>query len=104
MVPSNSTRIHHSVFFKLKHDAGSKSEHKFLAAAKNLATIPGVEKFECLKQINKKNVFEFGLSMEFANQQFYGSYNNHPDHVAFVQEHWLKEVEDFLEIDYVVIK
>ena len=104
MVPSNSTRIHHAVFFKLKYPVESKSEHKFLAAAKNLATIPGVEKFECLKQISKKNGFEFGLSMEFANQQLYDSYINHPDHVAFVQEHWLKEVEDFLEIDYVVMK
>jgi hypothetical protein len=104
MVPSNATSIHHAVFFKLKYPAGSESEHAFFAAAKHLATIPGVENFECLKQISKKNGFEFGLSMEFANQQSYDSYNNHPDHVAFIQEHWLKEVEDFLEIDYVVLQ
>ncbi|MBE9518785.1 MAG: Dabb family protein, partial [Bacteroidetes bacterium] len=30
----------------------------------------------------------------------YNTYNQHPDHVAFVQERWLKEVTDFLEIDF----
>jgi len=38
--------------------------------------------------------------MEFASQQAYDQYNNHPDHVAFVQNRWIKEVEDFLEIDF----
>src|SRR3954470_24374652 len=104
MAQSSTTRIHHSVFLKLKHPKGSSLEQAFLAAAKKLATIPGVEKFECLKQISKKNKFEYGLSMEFVNQQLYDQYNKHPDHVAFVQLRWLKEVEDFLEIDYEVIQ
>jgi hypothetical protein len=26
--------------------------------------------------------------------------NEHPDHVRFVQDRWLPEVDDFLEIDY----
>jgi hypothetical protein len=104
MTQSNPARTYHSVFFKLKHHKGSQSEQAFLAAAKKLAAIPGVEKFECLKQISKKNKFEFGLSMEFANQQLYDAYNNHPEHIAFIQNHWLKEVEDFLEIDYEILK
>jgi hypothetical protein len=104
MAQSNPPRIHHSVFFKLKHPKGSQLEQSFFAAAKKLAAIPGVEEFERLKQISKKNKFEFGLSMEFANQQLYDTYNNHPDHVAFIQNHWLKEVEDFLEIDYELLK
>ena len=104
MTQLTPTRIHHSVFFKLKHPKGSQLEQEFLGAAKKLAAIPGVEKFECLKQISKKTKFELGLSMEFANQQLYHTYNNHPDHVAFIQNHWLKEVEGFLEIDYEVLK
>jgi hypothetical protein len=97
-------RIYHSVFFKLKHSIGTSLEQEFLAAARELATIAGVENFQCLKQTSKKNKFELGLSMEFANQQLYDQYNNHPDHVDFVQSHFLKEVEDFLEIDYEVLK
>jgi hypothetical protein len=31
----------------------------------------------------------------------YEGYNEHPDHVRFVQERWLAEVSDFLELDYV---
>jgi len=38
--------------------------------------------------------------MEFADRAAYESYNEHPDHVRFVQERWLPEVADFLEIDY----
>jgi hypothetical protein len=56
-----------------------------------------------MKEISKKNKFEFGLSMEFADQKAYDQYSNNPDHVAFVQNRWLKEVEDFLEIDYEIL-
>ena len=28
------------------------------------------------------------------------SYKAHPDHVRFVEERWVREVEDFLEVDY----
>ena len=104
MAQSSTTRIRHTVVFKLRHSKGSVEELDFLNAVKKLATIPGVEKFECLKQISKKNKFEYGLSMEFANQQLYDQYSKHPEHVAFVQLHWMKEVEDFLEIDYEVIE
>ena len=38
--------------------------------------------------------------MEFAGPEAYAAYNEHPDHVRFVQERWLPEVADFLEIDY----
>jgi hypothetical protein len=86
----------------LNHPKGSAEEKDFLIAIKKLADIPGVEKFECMKQVSKKNKYEFGVSMEFANQEAYDKYNTHPDHVAFVQNRWLKEVDDFLEIDYEV--
>lgn len=92
--------IRHTVVFKLKHPAGSAEEKTFMDAIKKLDDIPGVENFELLKQISKKNNYDYGLSMEFANQEAYDRYNNHPDHVAFVQNIWMKEVEDFLEIDY----
>jgi hypothetical protein len=40
--------------------------------------------------------------MEFADRPAYEGYNEHPDHVRFVQERWLAEVTDFLELDYAV--
>jgi len=103
MTASNSTQIRHTVVFKLIHVNGSPEERAFLIAARKLSAISGVEKFECLKQVSKKNEFEFGLSMEFANQDAYDHYNNHPEHVDFVQQRWLKEVEEFMEIDYVIM-
>lgn len=100
MTQTSTIRIRHTVAFRLRHPKGSAEEQDFLAAGRQLASIPGVEKFESLKQISPKNNFDWGFSMEFANQTVYEQYNQHPDHVNFVEQRWLKEVEDFLEIDY----
>jgi len=92
--------IRHTVVFRLKHPKGSAEEASFLAAGKALAAIPGVDRFEQLKQVSPKNDFHFGYSMEFADQGAYSTYNDHPDHVAYVRDRWIPEVEAFLEIDY----
>lgn len=96
--------IRHTVVYKLKQTRNSPEEKEFLHAAKKLASIPGVQHFESLKQISKKNNFDFGLSMEFANQKLYNEYSNHPDHILFIEEYWIKYVDNFLEIDYTPIE
>lgn len=96
--------IRHSVIFKLKHAKGSAEAAVFLKAAAQLVQIPGVKNFESLEQVSKKNKFEYGLSMEFATQEEYDVYNNHPAHTAFIQQYWIPAVEDFLEIDYVPLE
>lgn len=93
--------IRHTVVFRLKHPANSSAEREFLAAACRLASIPGVERFESLRQVSSKNAFTFGLSMEFADTATYQRYSSHPDHTRFVAERWIPEVDDFLEIDYI---
>jgi hypothetical protein len=93
-------RIRHTVAFTLIHPKGSAGEQDFLEAAGRLAAIPGVEAFELLAEVSPKNSYRFGISMEFADRSAYDSYNEHPDHVGFVQERWLAEVSDFLELDY----
>jgi hypothetical protein len=93
--------IRHTVIFRLKHPRGSAAENSFLTAGKALAGIPGVERFEQLKQVSQKNDYHFGYSMEFADQAAYQTYNDHPVHVAYVRDRWIPEVESFLEIDYV---
>ena len=92
--------IRHTVAFKLKHPRDSREEKEFLVAAKKLSLIPGIYNFECLRQINKMSDFDFGLSMEFDSKRHYDAYSNHPVHVNFVNNRWVKEVENFLEIDY----
>jgi len=92
--------IRHTVTFKLKHEKGSIEETDFLAAAMKLSSLPTVDKFECLKEIGKKNNFDFGLSMEFEDINAYEVYNNHPSYIRFVQNVWVPEVVDFIEIDY----
>ena len=93
-------RIRHTVVFTLRHDAGSQDEAEFLAAGAALATIQGVEAFEVLREVSPKNDYRFGFSMEFADQAAYAAYNEDPRHIAFVQQRWLPEIADFLEIDY----
>ncbi len=93
-------RIRHTVAFALVHPEKSAEERDFLEAAERLAAIPGVEAFELLAEVSPKNGYRFGISMEFADRPAYERYNDHPDHVRFVQERWLSEVGDFLELDY----
>jgi heme-degrading monooxygenase HmoA len=96
----DATRIRHTVAFSLVHGEGSAGERDFLEAAGLLATIPGVEAFELLAEVSPKNGYRYGISMEFADRRAYERYNEHPDHVRFVQERWLSEVSEFLELDY----
>jgi hypothetical protein len=95
--------IRHTVAFKLKHGAGSAEERDFLSKGAELAAIPGVTKFEITLQVSVKNPYSFGVSMEFADQEAYDGYNNHPIHVAFVRDRWVPEVEAFLEADFVAL-
>jgi hypothetical protein len=93
--------IRHTVVFRLKHAAGSTDEAKFLADSRQvLAGIPGVDNFEAMRQVSPKNDYAFGFSMAFADQAAYDGYNRHPDHVAYVRDRWVPEVEAFFEIDY----
>ena len=92
--------IRHYVIFKLNYPEDSVAVQNFFNAAKELASIPGVEKFESLRQISKKNNYDFGLSMQFANEVSYGHYNTHPLHVNFITKYWLPCVAEFMEIDY----
>ncbi len=93
--------IRHTVIFNLKHAHGSLQEKGFLRDAKvALEKIPGVTKFEQLRQVSPKNDYRFGFSMEFADKAAYTAYDRHPKHTAFVQDRWNREVEQFLEIDY----
>ncbi|MHA6299179.1 Dabb family protein [Devosia sp. CAU 1758] len=95
--------IRHTVVFTLKHTKGSAEECAFLDAALVLEAIPGVERFERLRQVSPKADFAFGFSMEFADQAAYDAYNIHPVHVAFVRDRWVPEVARFQEIDYVAL-
>ena len=96
-----ANRVRHTVAFTLVHEDGSAGERDFLEAAEHLATIPGVEAFELLAEVSPKNGYRFGISMEFADRSAYDRYNEHPDHIRFVQQRWLAEVSEFLELDYV---
>ena len=92
--------IRHTVVFKFKPSVDSIAAQNFFVAAKRLATIHGVQNFESLRQIGKKNNYEFGLSMEFANETIYEQYNKDPLHEQFIQQYWLPSVAEFMEIDY----
>ncbi len=95
-----ANRVRHTVAFTLVHEDGSAEERDFLEAAEHLATIPGVEAFELLAEVSPKNGYRFGISMEFADRSAYDRYNEHPEHIRFVQQRWLAEVSEFLELDY----
>jgi hypothetical protein len=93
--------IRHTVVFRLRHPAGSAEEADFLRTAREqLTPIPGVERFEVLRQVGDQSDYRFSLSMEFADGGAYRGYNEHPSHVAFVRDRWMPEVEEFVELDF----
>jgi quinol monooxygenase YgiN len=93
--------IRHTVVFRLRCEPGSAAEADFLRSAREqLAPIPGVERFEVLRQTGSQSEFRFSLSMEFADADAYRAYNEHPSHTAFVRDRWIPEVEQFLELDF----
>jgi len=96
--------IRHMVVFNLNHEKGSELTRKFLKdGQKILSQIPGVDNFQVLNQVSLKNDFSYGFSMVFATKADYDSYSNHPDHIAFVENRWKKEVSKFMEIDFKVL-
>jgi len=96
----SGSRIRHSVAFTLRHAEGSPEEASFLAALTALREIDGIEAYEVVREVSAKNSFRFGASMEFADRAAYDAYNGDPRHTAFVQDRWLREVTDFLEVDF----
>ena len=93
--------IRHMVIFNLNHEKGSELTRKFLKDGHEiLSRIPGVNNFQVLNQVSLKNDFSYGFSMVFAGKTEYDSYSNHPDHIAFVETRWKKEVSKFMEIDF----
>lgn len=94
------SRVRHIVVFALKHPDDSALAQNFLEAAQKLTHIAGVENFEIVREISSKNGYEWGIIMEFASKAAYEAYNHHPSHIEFVQNWWLANVEQFLEIDF----
>lgn len=92
--------LEHTVTFALKHAPGSAEEDEFLAAVRELFAIPDVLNFQLRRQTSSNNPHTFGISMNFATAAEFAAYCEHPDHVAFVNERWLKEVSDFQESDF----
>ena len=92
--------IRHTVVFRLRHAPGSAAGGFLRTAREQLTPIPGVERFEVLRQIGGQSDFRFSLSMEFADAGVYRGYNEHPSHTAFVRDRWIPEVEEFLELDF----
>jgi hypothetical protein len=97
--------IKHMVIFCLKHELGSSEAAKFLEDGRViLSSIPTVNNFSAFRQISVKNDYDYGFSMDFADQAAYTFYNEHPKHIDFVSNRWLKEVSRFLEIDFQAVQ
>jgi hypothetical protein len=95
--------IRHAALFRLVHAEGSEEEASFLAALGTLRSIPEVRDFQIAREVSPKNPFAFAVSMTFTDTTAYAAYNQHPMHVAFVQERWVPEVADFMEHDTVSV-
>lgn len=102
--PTSDTLIRHTVAFKLKHPKGSMQENEFFDASVKLSTIPSLQNFKIFRETSPKNEYDYFFYMEFKSAKDYEAYNAHPDHVKFVENFWVKDVDIFIEIDYEAFK
>jgi len=92
--------IRHMVVFKLTHAKGSEQEKKFFEDSERiLKSIPYATDFMICNEVSAKNGFDYGFSFDFMSDEDYQKYNNDPRHINYVNERWLKEVTEFMEID-----
>ena len=93
-------KIRHMVVFNLMHPKGSEKEKAFLDdSIQILGGIQFVDEFMACCEVSPKNGFDYGFSFDFLEEDDYQNYNTDPRHVNYVNERWLKEVADFMEID-----
>src|SRR3954464_15956007 len=81
MVTLANGRIRHSVVFTPIHAVGSAGEGDLLAAPGRLAAIPGVEAFELMREVSRKNDYRYALIVEFADAAAYRAPRSLADHV-----------------------
>jgi len=92
-------RFQHTVIFRLNDGV---DEEWFLDQARTLADLPGVQDFEVLEQVSTKTEqFRFALSMWFDDAAGHAAYDANPSHIDYVQNIWLPNVAEFVELDYI---
>ena len=97
-------RIHHIVSFRLKYEKDSPDAQKFIEESKSvLGKIPNVASYEVGYEVSPKNSFDYMFYFIFENEDDYQSYNNHADHIKYVEQRWLNEVAEFAECDFYLV-
>ena len=89
------------VVFNLKVPKDDPKATEFLKEANRaLGSIPFANNIEQCFQTNGMCPFDFGFSFDFGGAEDYEAYNNHPNHIKFVEEWWKTQVADFMEVDF----
>jgi len=94
-------RIRHIVIFNLKYNKNDEKSKGFLAKSREIISgIPDVENFGVFSQIREESGFDFGFYMEFKDKDTYQSYEKNSAHIDYSKKYWLKEVDNFMVIDF----
>jgi hypothetical protein len=96
--------ITHVVIFWTEQ-ANRESAVALYEGARKLDQIPGVKNFRCGCPVpSPRDVvddsFQVAISMDFDDQEAADTYQNHPDHVAFVEEVFKKHAARCVVYDF----
>ncbi len=92
--------VRHMVVFNLKYPKDDPRTSDFFQTVERIFPhLPVVKNFMICREISPKNGFDYGLSFDFLTQSDYDAYNRIPEHLAFIEECWNRDVANFLEID-----
>jgi hypothetical protein len=94
-------KIRHMVVFNLKYGKDDPRSKAFIDEARRVfGNLPVPKNVMQCYQTNPMCAFDYGFSFDFMDPEDYRRYNNHPDHVKFVEERWKTEVANFMEVDF----
>jgi fructose-bisphosphate aldolase class II len=96
--------VEHVILYNVS-GAGEAAVESIMARGREvLANIPGVRRVITGWAVTEKPKYRFCWIVEFAHENVIASYRDHPDHVAFANEHFRPVAGDRVSIDFVAIQ
>lgn len=97
--------IHHLILIWQKPDTPPAQTQALLDGTKALSKIPGIKSLEIHTPISSDrpvvdDSFSYAVLMTFANEQDMLNYQQHPQHVKFIQENVKDKLEKLVIYDF----
>lgn len=92
--------VHHVIVFNVENTRENDAQKMMQEGEKILSKIPGVRHVYTGKAVQEAAKFKFTWLVEFVHEKVIESYRDHPDHVAFADNHFRPIAGERISIDF----